>query len=1216
MWPIHAKLSLYILLTCLGMWSGKQTLQGARFLPGYLFAASKKANAQGFVVAATGGINAAAQDNGHSIGPGDDRHGKSSKKNILGRRRRCDTDSLLNCNPCGDTIVADTASDLAAPVSKSSTADSTVLGFIQELLARIGSTKGPPKQHVALNALRVLIESQPACINSLERLNIIDTFVSVLKQRYQRSFWSVLQSYFRSNSRLEEMQWKAMETTLLTILLTICRSNVKLRSVMAKNERFKSLLLTMYNHNKKKDDKNTNLAKKHGKRSSAKSNSELETDAEDAYQIPVARYDTSPYNMRDAAWLAASGERSGAMDVLSLQTRGLIRELMFMCGIDVESQNLKQQGASAKAKPAARQLVAVPVDTSVPIDAPAQGTNLPNQWQLPVPPMLLESSDGWWKGKAGQPKPRLLWIPYFYVPKNTKVEDAVKRHLLINLGDSAGEKVDLTNLLNVTIEHPRNKAANVVYGMLLLCKEGSDKSNGGCSLYTQTSSAKHKGNYVLISNIQVGKSKEINGSVVAGNLLKNMQRNESLKTITRVVNELWALVGSKDPDVLNELFRDLDFEFLAEVLNRSLVYTVRSDVFEQVSSNIETPSNGSGAYAMLQKLRRTVEGCLHKVMPKLRDSFWDKIFERSTDTMPATEQETTPSPENVLNNIRPCKKEADIARRLQTVVLGFLIDLIYMDGSRSLNKIRRATPLVDAVLRLRATFPAVHTLTEALDNELEDFAPLIDRRRNDARHTTNVIYKYIDRLSADDLTNMRSRKRDNFGNITTKASDWCKESWTRQKTIPRAIIGPFFNAHKLLNMLGHHEQDIFKGRGLRVLSIDGGGTKGVVVLEILEQIEKLLGRPLHEVFDFICGTSCGGIIGALLALEKGSIADIRRVFEDFMVKVFNKDSYHVTGRRLITRHAYYDEKMLYDSLRSVFGNAELIDYSVDPAAPKFCCLSAQLDVFPLNPIVWRNYNYPPDTVPGEENPMRDGSCAIMTADALRATTAAPTYFPLMERNGALYGDGALYANNPSLVALLEARLVYPNVPIDLLVSVGSGDWEREDIAQLSQNYVADKSKKTSAVESGCFRAEFSDGEDEVIAEAPLEEEQMLVTDASDCLLRSVNRPTNGKNKSVVGYHKIFNHLVCSATNTDTVHTALQALMSKKNYVRLNPVVPVVRIDDTNKEVLDDLKARTKTYMSGDLQQQALQRIKEAITHTHDWQRVAPEQHSTQTTQTE
>ncbi|GBE62754.1 patatin-like phospholipase family protein [Babesia ovata] len=1201
------------------MWSGRQTLQGARFLPGYLFAASKKANAQGFVVAAPGGLNGAGQDEGSSMGPGETRHEKSSNQSILGRRRRCDKESLLSCNPCGDVVVAETVNDLGAVRSKGLTDDSTVMGFIEELLARIGSTKGPPKQHVALNALRVLIESQPACINGLERLNILETFMNVLKQRYKRSFWSVVHGYFRSNPRLEEMQWKAMETTLLTILLTVCRSNEMLRKSMARDERFKSLLITMYTQNKKKDDKNDKngkASKKQEKQSSVKSDGELETDVDESPQVPVERYDAVAYNVRNGGWLTVSGEPSGAMDVLSLQTRAIIRELMSMCGIDVDSANLKQQGDSEKLKPVTPEMAPLKLDTSVPIDAPAQGSNLSNQWSVPVPPQLLESSGGWWKGKEGQPKPRLLWIPYFFTPKDVKMEEAVKRHLLINLGDSAGEKVDLSNLANVTIERPRNKAANIVYGMLLLCKEENNKGNGGCRLYMQPSKTTQKGNYVLISNVQVGKSKEINGTIVTENLLKNMHRNESLRTISRVVNELWALVGSKDPDVLNELSRNLDFDLLAEVLNRSLVYTVRSDVFEQVSSNIDSPTNSSVGYVMLQKLRRTVEGCLQKVMPKLRDSFWDKIFEKGTDNVPATEQDSSSSSDNVLTTIRPCKREAAIARRLQTVVLGFLIDLIYMDGSRSLTKIRRATSLVDAMLRLRATFPAVYSLTEALDNKADDFTPLIDRRRQDARHTTNVMYKHINRMSPSELKEMRSRRRDVFGNVSVEQSKWCQESWTRQRAVPRAIIGPFFNAHKLLNMLGHHEQDIFKGRGLRVLSIDGGGTKGVVILEILEQIEKILGRPLHEVFDFVCGTSCGGIIGALLALEKGCIADIRRVFEDFMVKVFNKDSYHVTGRRLITRHAYYDEKTLYDILRKVFGNAELIDYSVDPAGPKFCCLSTQLDVFPLNPIVWRNYNYPPETVSGEENPMRDGSCAIMTADALRATTAAPTYFPLMERNGALYGDGALYANNPSLVALLEARLVYPNVPVDLLVSVGSGDWEREDIAQLSQNIVADKSKKTSAVESGCFRAEFDDVEDEPNLDSPVEDDPIPATDASDCLLRSVNKPTNGKTKTVVGYHKIFNHLVCSATNTDTVHIALQALMSKKNYVRLNPVVPVVRIDDTNKEVLDDLKARTRSYMSGEQQQQALQRIKDAIMHTHDWQRRAVESNSTQTTQTD
>jgi patatin-like phospholipase/acyl hydrolase len=52
----------------------------------------------------------------------------------------------------------------------------------------------------------------------------------------------------------------------------------------------------------------------------------------------------------------------------------------------------------------------------------------------------------------------------------------------------------------------------------------------------------------------------------------------------------------------------------------------------------------------------------------------------------------------------------------------------------------------------------------------------------------------------------------------------------------------------------------------RVLSLDGGGSKGVYTLGVLKEVEALAGKPLCEVFDLIFGTSTGSIIAALIAL--------------------------------------------------------------------------------------------------------------------------------------------------------------------------------------------------------------------------------------------------------------------------------------------------------------------------------------------------------------
>lgn len=222
----------------------------------------------------------------------------------------------------------------------------------------------------------------------------------------------------------------------------------------------------------------------------------------------------------------------------------------------------------------------------------------------------------------------------------------------------------------------------------------------------------------------------------------------------------------------------------------------------------------------------------------------------------------------------------------------------------------------------------------------------------------------------------------------------------------------------------------------RILSLDGGGYKGLYTACVLEKIEARRGR-LVDHFDLIAGTSVGGLIALALAAGK-SAAEIHAFFLDHGDDIFpqgNVFSRPYRKLRQIVWGSKYRPGPLEAAVQKILGDTLFGD------SLAYLCIPT-LDLVTRAPYVFKT-----DHAPG----LNRDSKRLMR-DVARATSAAPTYFPAATFSaikGKQFIDGGLWANNPTLVAYTEALHYF----------VGEGRPYR-DIAILSVGTVVEDPGRT------------------------------------------------------------------------------------------------------------------------------------------------------------
>ncbi|KAJ6959702.1 hypothetical protein NC653_037916 [Populus alba x Populus x berolinensis] len=215
------------------------------------------------------------------------------------------------------------------------------------------------------------------------------------------------------------------------------------------------------------------------------------------------------------------------------------------------------------------------------------------------------------------------------------------------------------------------------------------------------------------------------------------------------------------------------------------------------------------------------------------------------------------------------------------------------------------------------------------------------------------------------------------------------------------------------------------GNQITVLSIDGGGIRGIIpgtILAFLEsELQKLDGADarLADYFDVISGTSTGGLVTAMLAAPNKqnrplfAAKDINEFYLENCPKIFPQDSSPFSSvANLVNtlRGPKYDGNFLHSIVKEKLGDTRLHQTLTNIVIPTF-------DIKRLQPTIFSSYKV-------KNNPSTDA----LLSDICIGTSAAPTYLPAhyfetKDPSGKVREfnliDGGVAANNPTLVAISE-----------------------------------------------------------------------------------------------------------------------------------------------------------------------------------------------------
>lgn len=247
---------------------------------------------------------------------------------------------------------------------------------------------------------------------------------------------------------------------------------------------------------------------------------------------------------------------------------------------------------------------------------------------------------------------------------------------------------------------------------------------------------------------------------------------------------------------------------------------------------------------------------------------------------------------------------------------------------------------------------------------------------------------------------------------------------------------------------------------VKILSIDGGGIRGIIPAMVLAELERLLdggrekNRALHSYFHLLAGTSTGALIALGLTAprrnpEDGTYtrtallraADLVEIYEEHGLDIFPRN---IFSQFQAMRQAFagkYDAGNFDTVLRGIFEERAVSDALGNLLVTSF-------DLEGGHPLIIKKR-------PGRHSPPDPD---FLMRDAARGSAAAPTYFQPVRvkalNQDQVYTliDGGMFANNPAMCAYVEARKIYPRAKRFVILSLGTGSAVRHFPYQAVKNW--------------------------------------------------------------------------------------------------------------------------------------------------------------------